>query len=271
MEEVELQDQSADLEALKAKYKDSPEIYSRVLYRLGSMYYAEGNLDKARSTFQEFLDTCKNHPLTNNVEKAVRSIDADQEFLEKDKPGMTAQYRLLVHPSQQKDAAYGPKAETMPEMTVELGAGPLNVDLFAQDAPKSVEAFLSLAEKEKDYFKDLKFTKRADGKGWEIEERKTSPKKDEIDVEPSSLPVVKGTVALVRNEATGKNFAARFQIFTQDAPELEGKVTVIGQINNNMSPLDKISEESVKHVFVYRKRSPQINFGPTEEHHDHDH
>jgi cyclophilin family peptidyl-prolyl cis-trans isomerase len=269
LSEVEEAENAVQLEALRAKYKGTAEIESMILYRLGSLHYQEGSLEKAQETYREFKKSYPQHTLLSQVEKALQSIQRDLEFFDNDKEVLTSHHSLWVHPSKRKDKSpFGPHPTKLPFVSLEITQGSMQVEMYPQDAPKGTEHFLGLAGKE--YFKDLKFVKRADGKGWIVEEKKSGAATDELAFEPTTLPVVKGTIALVRKEGDAKNLPGRFQIFTQDAPELQDQVTVIGQITGVLTILDKMSaDDAIRMIRVLGSTS--VDFKPIDDHHGHGH
>jgi cyclophilin family peptidyl-prolyl cis-trans isomerase len=273
MLEIEQADSTRDLESLKSKYKDAPDLLARLTYQLASAYYSDGRLDDARREYEEFSARFSAHPLHSNVQAALHSIARDKEFLEKDKPGLISQHSLLVHPALLRErgekSPYGPLPPRVSEITLDLGKGFAVAELYLDDAPKSAHQVQSLIDKE--YFKDLKFARRPDGKGWEIEERKTNPSKEEVEFETTTLPVVKGSIVLVRT-AEGRGVPARFHILTEDAPELQGQVTVIGEITDRFNLIQELTpEDSVRSIRVIRRPAGAVVERPDPPKHDHDH
>jgi cyclophilin family peptidyl-prolyl cis-trans isomerase len=126
--------------------------------------------------------------------------------------------------------------------TIETSMGPIEVELFEEDAPKTVQNFRELAAK--GFYDGLAFHRvipdfmiqggcpRGDGTGgpgYQFED------------EQSGHPVVRGALAMA-NAGPNTN-GSQFFIVTADAcPWLDGKHTVFGQVSSGQDVIDAISE-----------------------------
>jgi cyclophilin family peptidyl-prolyl cis-trans isomerase len=130
----------------------------------------------------------------------------------------------------------------MTTATMHTNHGPISVELFSEDAPKTVENFEKLA---RDGFYDgLTFHRvipdfmiqggcpRGDGTGgpgYTFED------------EFSRHKVVRGALAMA-NAGPNTNGSQFFIVTTKEASWLDGKHTVFGQVTEGMDVVDRISE-----------------------------
>ena len=118
--------------------------------------------------------------------------------------------------------------------------GPIEVELFDEDAPKTVENFLKLSRD--GYYDGLVFHRvirdfmiqggcpegtGTGGPGYEFE--------DEI----NEKKIVRGALAMA-NRGPGTNGSQFFIVTTDAAPWLDGKHTVFGRVANGMDAVDAI-------------------------------
>ena len=129
----------------------------------------------------------------------------------------------------------------MTEATLHTNHGDIALELFDEDAPKTVDNFLKLA---RDGFYDgITFHRvipdfmiqggcpRGDGTGgpgYEFED------------EPNDHPIVRGALAMA-NRGPDTNGSQFFIVTTEAAPWLDGKHTVFGQVSDGMDVVDTIS------------------------------
>jgi len=130
----------------------------------------------------------------------------------------------------------------MTRATLHTNHGPIEVELFDEDAPKTVENFLSLS---RDGFYDgLSFhrvipdfmiqggcpegTGRG-GPGYQFEDEFNQHK------------VVRGALAMA-NAGPNTNGSQFFIVTTDEAPWLDGKHTVFGRVTDGMETVDAISD-----------------------------
>jgi peptidyl-prolyl cis-trans isomerase B (cyclophilin B) len=130
----------------------------------------------------------------------------------------------------------------MTNATLQTNHGPIEVELFDPDAPKTVENFVNLS---RDGFYDgLTFHRvipdfmiqggdpRGDGTGgpgYQFED------------EPNEHRVVRGALAMA-NAGPNTNGSQFFIVTTEEAPWLDGKHTVFGRVSGGMDVVDRISE-----------------------------
>ncbi|HLX18621.1 MAG TPA: peptidylprolyl isomerase [Gaiellaceae bacterium] len=129
----------------------------------------------------------------------------------------------------------------MTAATLQTNHGPIAVELYDDDAPKTVDNFLSLARS--DFYKGVIFhrvipdfmiqggdptgTGRG-GPGYTFED------------EANDHPVVRGALAMA-NAGPNTNGSQFFIVTTEAAPWLNGKHTVFGRVTDGMDVVDAIS------------------------------
>ena len=129
----------------------------------------------------------------------------------------------------------------MSQATLQTNHGAIEVELFEEDAPKTVDNFVKLS---KDGFYDgLAFHRvipdfmiqggcpRGDGTGgpgYQFED------------EPNEHRVERGALAMA-NSGPDTNGSQFFIVTTEAAPWLDGKHTVFGQVSSGMDVVDEIS------------------------------
>ena len=130
----------------------------------------------------------------------------------------------------------------MTKLTLHTNHGPIGVELYDEDAPKTVENFLSLAQ---DSFYDGTTFHRVIPdfmiQGGDPSGDGTGGPGYEFDDEPNDRPVVRGALAMA-NRGPNTN-GSQFFIVTADAcPWLDGKHTVFGEVTDGMDAVDRISD-----------------------------
>ena len=129
----------------------------------------------------------------------------------------------------------------MTAATLQTNHGPIAVELYDDDAPKTVDNFLSLARS--DFYNGVIFhrvipdfmiqggdptgTGRG-GPGYTFED------------EANDHPVVRGALAMA-NAGPNTNGSQFFIVTTEAAPWLNGKHTVFGRVTDGMDVVDAIS------------------------------
>jgi len=128
----------------------------------------------------------------------------------------------------------------MSQATMHTNHGPIELDLFDDDAPKTVENFLKLARDR--YYDNLIFHRvikdfmiqggcphgtGTGGPGYEFE--------DEI----NDHKIVRGALAMA-NRGPNTNGSQFFIVTMEAAPWLDGKHTVFGQVTAGMESVDSI-------------------------------
>jgi cyclophilin family peptidyl-prolyl cis-trans isomerase len=126
--------------------------------------------------------------------------------------------------------------------TLHTNHGVIALELFAEDAPKTVDNFVKLAQD--GFYDGITFHRvildfmiqggcpRGDGTGgpgYEFED------------EPNERPVVRGALAMA-NRGPDTNGSQFFIVTAEAAPWLEGKHTVFGQVTEGMDVVDEISD-----------------------------
>src|SRR6185503_19727893 len=128
----------------------------------------------------------------------------------------------------------------MSQATLHTNHGPVEVRFFDEDAPKTVENFRKLAGD--GFYDGLVFHRvikdfmiqggcpqgtGTGGPGYTFED------------EPNQHRVVRGALAMA-NAGPNTNGSQFFVVTTQEAPWLDGKHTVFGQVTDGMDVVDKI-------------------------------
>ncbi|HEV2875067.1 MAG TPA: peptidylprolyl isomerase [Thermoleophilaceae bacterium] len=128
----------------------------------------------------------------------------------------------------------------MSQATMHTNHGPIELELFEGDAPKTVENFVKLSQD--GYYDGLVFHRvikdfmiqggcpqgtGTGGPGYEFE--------DEI----NDHKIVRGALAMA-NRGPGTNGSQFFIVTTDAAPWLDGKHTVFGEVRSGMEAVDSI-------------------------------
>jgi peptidyl-prolyl cis-trans isomerase B (cyclophilin B) len=128
----------------------------------------------------------------------------------------------------------------MSQATLHTNHGPIEVELFDEDAPKTVDNFLKLSRD--GYYDNLIFHRvirdfmiqggcpegtGTGGPGYEFE--------DEI----NDNKIVRGALAMA-NRGPNTNGSQFFIVTTESAPWLDGKHTVFGRVSGGMEAVDSI-------------------------------
>jgi cyclophilin family peptidyl-prolyl cis-trans isomerase len=130
----------------------------------------------------------------------------------------------------------------MTTATIHTNHGAIEVELFDEDAPKTVENFATLARK--GFYDGVTFHRvipdfmiqggdptgtGSGGPGYQFED------------EANDQPVVRGALAMA-NAGPNTNGSQFFVVTADAAPWLDGKHTVFGRVTSGMDVVDKISE-----------------------------
>ena len=130
----------------------------------------------------------------------------------------------------------------MSTATLHTNHGEIRIELFPEDAPKTVENFERLARE--GFYDGLTFHRvipdfmiqggcpRGDGTGgpgYTFED------------EPNEHRVVRGALAMA-NAGPDTNGSQFFVVTTEEAPWLDGKHTVFGRVTKGMDVVDRIAE-----------------------------
>jgi cyclophilin family peptidyl-prolyl cis-trans isomerase len=129
----------------------------------------------------------------------------------------------------------------MTHVTLHTTHGAVSLDLYDEDAPRTVENFLTLSRE--GFYDGIAFHRvipdfmiqggcpRGDGTGgpgYEFED------------EPNDHPVVRGALAMA-NRGPNTNGSQFFIVTAEAAPWLDGKHTVFGEVTAGMDVVDEIS------------------------------
>jgi len=256
-QELSSADTVEQLTTLKTKYGSTP-VASRIVFRLANKYYEDGKLDDARKEYKEFQEKFPQDRLRVFVDRAINSLERNVKFDAEGKEARLKEYRLLPHPRQlsdlkdAKDSPYkwGPVPPVNPVVEIELTSGVLKAELFEDDAPNAVAAFIKLAGEK--YFDGLK---------WDLvggdERVQTQPKTENaVDLTLAFEDTKKNadaySLVLVKKDAGVSG--SQFQILLRTVPTLKD-ATVFGTINEGMNNLKSVKKDDViKSVKVISKR-----------------
>jgi peptidyl-prolyl cis-trans isomerase B (cyclophilin B) len=129
----------------------------------------------------------------------------------------------------------------MTNLTLHTNHGPIGVDLYDEDAPKTVENFVTLA---RDGFYDGTTFHRVIPdfmiQGGDPSGDGTGGPGYEFDDEPNDRPVVRGALAMA-NRGPNTNGSQFFIVTAEACPWLDGKHTVFGGVTDGMGAVDRIS------------------------------
>jgi cyclophilin family peptidyl-prolyl cis-trans isomerase len=144
----------------------------------------------------------------------------------------------------------------MSNATLHTNAGPISVELFDEDAPKTVENFRRLSGD--GFYDGLKFHRiikdfmiqggcpqgtGTGGPGYTFED------------EPNDHRIVRGALAMA-NSGPNTNGSQFFVVTAAECPWLDGKHTVFGQVVDGMDVIDKL--EGIETDAQDRPREPQV-------------
>jgi peptidyl-prolyl cis-trans isomerase B (cyclophilin B) len=129
----------------------------------------------------------------------------------------------------------------MTKITLHTNQGPIGVELYDEDAPKTVENFLTLA---RDGFYDGTTFHRVIPdfmiQGGDPRGDGTGGPGYEFDDEPNDHAVVRGALAMA-NRGPNTNGSQFFIVTAEACPWLDGKHTVFGEVTEGMDSVDRIS------------------------------
>lgn len=219
------------LRGLKDKYLSTPA-GPRILYRLANRYYEEGKLESARAEYREFQRRFPGHALIPEVERALKSLEADLAFVERDKEKRLKAARLQTHPHQLaggKDVPplWGPVRPSRPVVELDTGSGIVKIELFEDQAPRAVAHVLKLVEEK--YWDGASWDVAGDGARLHLLPRTDKPAGDPVPFEDTGRPAEAYSLVLLRKEGAAENLPGQFQILLKAQPDLKG-VTVFGTV-----------------------------------------
>ena len=245
------------LSALKTKFASTP-VGSRIVFRLANKYYEEGRFEDARKEYKEFQDKFPQDRLSVFVTRALSSLERNVKFDAEGKEARLKEYRLLSHPRQfaeLKDAKnspykWGPVPPANPVVEIELGSGVLKAELFEDEAPNAVAAFVKLAEQK--YFDGIKLDLVGGDERVQTQLKAENPGDLTLATEDSKKPADAYSLVLMKKDAGVSG--SQFQILLKSVPALKD-ATVFGTINEGMLNLKGVKKDDViKSVKVISKR-----------------
>jgi cyclophilin family peptidyl-prolyl cis-trans isomerase len=129
----------------------------------------------------------------------------------------------------------------MTNLTLHTSQGPIAVQLFDEDAPRTVDNFVKLA---RDGFYDGTTFHRVIPdfmvQGGDPSGDGTGGPGYEFDDEPNDRRVVRGALAMA-NRGPNTNGSQFFIVTAEACPWLDGKHTVFGEVTEGMDAVDRIS------------------------------
>jgi cyclophilin family peptidyl-prolyl cis-trans isomerase len=129
----------------------------------------------------------------------------------------------------------------MTNLTLHTNHGSIAVELYDDDAPKTVENFLKLS---RDGFYDGTTFHRVIPdfmiQGGDPSGDGTGGPGYEFDDEPNDRPIVRGALAMA-NRGPNTNGSQFFIVTAEACPWLDGKHTVFGEVSEGMDAVDRIS------------------------------
>ena len=254
-QELAAAEASDQLAGLKTRFGGTP-VAPRILFRLANKYYEDGKLDLAKAEYKEFQTRFPNDRLLVFVNRALQSLERNLAFDAEGKDARLKQTALAPHPRQLADSKdprvqWGPVVEGKPVVEIDLGSAVVKAELYEDEAPNAVAAFVKLAEQK--YFDGLK---------WELiggdERVQTQPKADgavnlTLAAENSGKVAEAFTLVLAKKDAGVAG--AQFQILLRAVPDLKD-ATVFGAVTEGMTALKAVKkDEAIKSVKVVSKRS----------------
>ncbi len=126
--------------------------------------------------------------------------------------------------------------------TLRTSHGPIEVELFDEDAPKTVENFLSLARQ--GFYDGVVFHRVIPGfmiQGGDPTGTGTGGPGYTFEDEINARRVERGALAMA-NAGPDTNGSQFFVVTAESAPWLDGKHTVFGRVTRGMDVVDAISE-----------------------------
>ena len=144
----------------------------------------------------------------------------------------------------------------MSNATLHTNAGPISVELFDEDAPKTVENFRSLSSQ--GFYDGLMFHRIIKDfmiQGGCPEGTGTGGPGYTFEDEPNQHRVVRGALAMA-NAGPNTNGSQFFVVTAAECPWLDGKHTVFGQVTEGLDVIDKL--ESAETDAQDRPREKQV-------------
>lgn len=249
------------LEALRKRYEGT-SVEPRILATLGHRYAAEADLDKAKEIYTEFLSRHRGHVLADGVNRSLAMVEQNIQFRDKGKAVAQGEATLSTHPLQAAKVPNhplqpGPIKERHPAATIRFKGKPedVHLELFEDEAPNAVAAFISLAEQK--YFEGMSFTRVGDGERLRLAPKKEGANASELAAEKTARAPEPGLLALVRKGPN--NAAGEFEILLKSVGTTD-EMTVFGRVyieehSAAAALLQKLEDKDViESVKIDRKR-----------------
>jgi cyclophilin family peptidyl-prolyl cis-trans isomerase len=219
------------IEGLRKRYAGS-DAEPRILATLGHRYASTGKLEEAKAVYEEFLSKYAGHVLAGGVNRSLMRVEENLKFLQSGKSAMATAPLLDTHPLHasklpQHPLKAGPVKEKHPTAVLKIKGKPdeVHLELFEDEAPNAVAAFISLAEQK--YFDGLTFAPVNDKERLRLAAKKENPVASELAYEPTNRTADPGHLVLVRRGAN--NAAAEFEILLKHVHDLKD-ATIFGRV-----------------------------------------
>lgn len=255
-----------NLKSLKEKYGSTP-VAPRIRYALANKYYEEGDLESAKKEYLEFKSAFPSDVLAERVTAALRSLDANQKFQQDERDRKLKEPRLQTHPRLFPDSkdgrlGFGPVFLPRPTVELETATGRVVLELYEDEAPKAVAAFLKLVDDK--YFDGVKLDTVNNDERLATQPRADKPA-DAVPYEATPRPADAYSLVLVRKGASAENEGGQFQILLKDVPDLKD-VTIFGSVKEAAPLLKALKKDDIfKSVKVITRRAPAVAPAPAPE------
>jgi len=242
------------LAGLKSKYGTTP-VAPRIVFRLANKYYEDGKLDQARAEYKEFQTRFPNDRLSAFVVRALSSLEKNARFDAEGKEARLKEHLLAQHPRQLADVKdprfqWGPLPESNPVVQIELAGGTITAELFEDDAPNAVAAFIKLADQK--YYDGAKWDMVGGDERIQTQAKTDGPVDLTLPVEPSKRP--SEAYALVLAKKDSGVAGSQFQILLRSVIDMKD-ATVFGTVTQGADLLKSVKkDEAIKSVKVVSKR-----------------
>lgn len=261
-EEVYAAKTTLELEDLE-KRSAGQDVYPIVLFRLGQLYQARGDaasLKKAREWYDKFGTLYPNHELAKPAAKALETVLLDIDYHGRGNEEHSLLYTLTVHPEiieQRVRPEPGSGISPEPDLDTELMRVPfpqpnpgaiisvgdvhVTVELFPDDAPKLVAAFIN--DLDIDALRGNPFTPEEDGKRYRFSSGPARPAT--FPRTPNGLTLETGSLVCEVNDE-GKPILGHYLILNQKPEELAGlrdRYAVFGR-STNLEELARLGPDS---------------------------
>jgi len=233
-----------NLRELRSKYGSTP-VAPRILYRLANQLYEEGKLEEAKKEYEEFQNLYPLDPLKERATAALRSLETNLRFQQDERDRKFKESKLQTHPRLLADSkdprfGFGPTLQPRPTVELEIGAGTSRVvlELYPDEAPKAVAAFLKWVDDK--LFDGVKLDTVNN------DERLATVAKpaDPVAFEATPRPAEINSLVLVRKDGGGENLGGQFQVLLKDLPDLKD-VTIFGQVREGALALKSLKKDDI--------------------------